>query len=324
MDPGWDPSRYPFWPSDSLLHQKQPHSHRQYIHSIGTFKVRRCALPMLLPGRSVIPKIIGNVRSAKIQAQPCGVDLTLKRVKTWTSPGSVDFDNSLRLNASTTGVPFIRQHEQFQNLPAQFRLALSSDPATLEKLMHGRQESIMLEQGAYLVEFNKTVDTPSSLMGQIFVRSSLFRSGALLSAGVMDSGYKGAMGAMLRVVNPHGLPLFRDARLAQMAFHQMSEPVEGYSGVYQGSGSVWGPSRYMIFELLLCAHQQSQHACTACSADRSSPTYRNIRYKDSDMRATIASLHIIPTSEQCIISVSIGQRNGPRYLESRRPTASCP
>ncbi len=96
----------------------------------------------------------------------------------------------------------------------------------------------MLEQGAYLVEFNKTVDTPSSLMGQIFVRSSLFRSGALLSAGVMDSGYKGAMGAMLRVVNPHGLPLFRDARLAQMAFHQMSEPVEGYSGVYQGSGSV--------------------------------------------------------------------------------------
>ena len=186
---------------------------------------------MILPGRSIIPRIIGNVRSAKIQAQPCGVDLTLKRIKTWTSPGSVDFDNSLRLNASTVEVPFTRQHEQLQNLPAQFHL-------TLKKHVYGSKESVMLKPGAYLVEFNETVDTPLSLMGQIFVRSSLFRSGALLSAGVMDSGYTGAVGAMLQVVNPHGLLLFRDARLAQMVFHQMSEPVEGYSGVYQGLESM--------------------------------------------------------------------------------------
>ncbi len=182
---------------------------------------------MILPGRSIIPRIVGDVRSAKIQAQPCGVDLTLKRIKTWTSPGSVDFDNSLRLNASTVEIPFTRQHEQLQNLPAQFK-----------KHMYGRQESVMLKPGAYLVEFNETVDTPLSLMGQIFVRSSLFRSGALLSAGVMDSGYNGAVGAMLQVMNPHGLLLFRDARLAQMVFHQMSEPVEGYSGVYQGLESM--------------------------------------------------------------------------------------
>lgn len=192
---------------------------------------------MILLGRSVVPKIIGNVRSAKIQAQPCGVDLTLKRIKTWTSPG-IDFDNNLRLNASTVEVPFTSQHEQSQNLPPHIRLTLSKDPAMLKKYMHGRQESVMLKPGAYLVEFNETVGTPLSLMGQIFVRSSLFRSGALLSAGVMDSGHKEAVGAMLQVVNPHGLLLFRDARLAQMVFHQMIEPVEGYSGVYQGAGSV--------------------------------------------------------------------------------------
>lgn len=193
---------------------------------------------MILPGHSVIPRIIGNVRSAKIQAQPCGVDLTLKRIKTWTSPGSVDFDNSLRSNASTVELPFISYHEQSQNLPAQFDSKILKDPAMLKKRLHAEKESVMLKPGAYLVEFNETVDTPLTLMGQIFVRSSLFRSGALLSAGVMDSGYKGAMGAMLQVVNPHGLLLFRDARLAQMIFHQMCEPVEGYSGVYQGSGSV--------------------------------------------------------------------------------------
>ena len=185
---------------------------------------------MILPGRSIIPRIIGNVRSAKIQAQSCGVDLTLKRIKTWTSPGSVDFDNSLRLNASTIEVPFTRQYEQLQNL--------SNNHPMFKKHIYGSQESVMLKPGAYLVEFNETVDTPLSLMGQIFVRSSLFRSGALLSAGLMDSGYKGAVGALLQVVNPHGLLLFRDARLAQMVFHQMSEPVEGYSGVYQGSESM--------------------------------------------------------------------------------------
>lgn len=50
----------------------------------------------------------------------------------------------------------------------------------------------------------------------------------------MDSGYKGAVGAMLQVVNPHGITLHEDARLAQMVFHEMSEVVEGYNGVYQG------------------------------------------------------------------------------------------
>ncbi len=118
----------------------------------------------------------------------------------------------------------------------------------------------MLKSDAYLVEFNETVDTPLSLVGQIFVRSSLFRSGALLSAGLMDSGYKGAVSAMLQIMNPHGLLLFRDARLAQMAFHQMSEPVDGYSGVYQGSESVWEQSCCMIFDLSLLR----QSAVTAC------------------------------------------------------------
>ena len=73
----------------------------------------------------------------------------------------------------------------------------------------------MLKPGAYLVEFKETVDTPLSSMGQIFVRSSLSHYGALLSAGLTDSGYKVAVGAMLQVMNPHGLLLFRDARLAR-------------------------------------------------------------------------------------------------------------
>jgi dUTP pyrophosphatase len=103
---------------------------------------------------------------------------------------------------------------------------------------HDDDAQVQLDPGAYLVEFNETVAVPHDLMGQLFVRSSLFRSGALLSAGAMDSGYHGAVGALLQVLNPYGLRLYRGARLAQIVFHEMSEPVEGYSGVYQGRSTV--------------------------------------------------------------------------------------
>lgn len=50
-----------------------------------------------------------------------------------------------------------------------------------------------------LSESNETVDVPL-VMSQIFARSALFRLGALMSAGVMDSGYKGVVGALLQVL----------------------------------------------------------------------------------------------------------------------------
>jgi dUTP pyrophosphatase len=53
-----------------------------------------------------------------------------------------------------------------------------------------------LPQGAYLVEFNETCRIPLDCTGQIFARSSLWRSGAVLTAGVVDAGYEGALGAL--------------------------------------------------------------------------------------------------------------------------------
>lgn len=57
----------------------------------------------------------------------------------------------------------------------------------------------------------------------------------LIHAGVMDSGYQGAVGALLQILNPAGLSVYPSARLAQFVFHQMSEKVEGYYGAYQGT-----------------------------------------------------------------------------------------
>ncbi|KAF2014011.1 putative dUTPase [Aaosphaeria arxii CBS 175.79] len=189
---------------------------------------------MIIPGRiAVARKVVTNLISIKHQTQPCGVDLTLKRVLQWSSNGTVDFDNALRKTATTNEIPF---RSGLTNLSSKTTSDNSATRATngTNNDDNSMAHHLTLAHGSYLVEFNELVDMPLDLMGQIFVRSSLFRSGALISAGVMDSGYKGPVGAMLQVVNPHGLRLMRNAKLAQIVFHEMSESVDGYDGVYQG------------------------------------------------------------------------------------------
>ncbi|KAF8078152.1 putative dUTPase [Lyophyllum atratum] len=119
---------------------------------------------MLLPGKQIVSlAIIRNMSSPLHQIQPCGVDLSLKSIFRWKTAGVIDFDNSARQNSATEQVLFQK----------------------------GR---LHIEQGAYLIQFNETVVTPLDVMGEIFVRSSVFRSGAVIQAGLMDAGYHGSIG----------------------------------------------------------------------------------------------------------------------------------
>lgn len=142
---------------------------------------------MIIPGARLVSRNLVRGLLSPSQVQPCGVDLSLRKILRWTSPGAIDFSNTRRVTASTLEVPF--------------------DTTT---------DAVTLSQGAYLVEFNETVDIPLDAMGELFVRSSLWRSGATLSAGVVDAGYEGAMGGLLDVRNPFGLVLYRDAKLGQV------------------------------------------------------------------------------------------------------------
>ncbi|TVY46554.1 putative deoxyuridine 5'-triphosphate nucleotidohydrolase [Lachnellula occidentalis] len=95
-------------------------------------------------------------------------------------------------------------------------------------------------QSAYLIDFNETVQIPRNCMASVFPRSSLWRSGVGINAGVVDAGYEGAMGALMEVKNPSGVVLYKNARLAQIVFEELGETVEGYSGIYQSSTSSVG------------------------------------------------------------------------------------
>lgn len=167
---------------------------------------------MIIPGSNLVQRNLVRGVLAAGQVQPCGVDLSLRRVFRWTSAATIDFDNTQRKGADTIEIPF--------------------DGKTL-----------VLPSGAYLVEFNETVHIPLDAMGQLFVRSSLWRSGATLSAGLVDAGYEGAMGGLLDVRNPFGITLVKNAKLGQISMHSLSEKVTGYNGIYQSSSSVGAGQR---------------------------------------------------------------------------------
>ena len=137
---------------------------------------------MIIPGKAVLSRqIVCGILSSKHQMQPCGIDLSLKRVLEWKSAGVVDFNNVYRKTSATAEIPFQKLHIANEHAPSQSQ----------------NEEGLHLAPGAYLIEFNETVDTPLDTMGQLFVRSSLFRSGALVNAGVMDAGYQGAIGELI-------------------------------------------------------------------------------------------------------------------------------
>ncbi|KIM22023.1 hypothetical protein M408DRAFT_333142 [Serendipita vermifera MAFF 305830] len=165
---------------------------------------------MIIPGATLAKQnLVRGLLASSHQVQPCGIDLSLRRVLRWTSAATIDFDNTRRQGANTTEMPF--------------------DEKT---------SSLKLPSGAYLVEFNETVHIPLDAMGQLFVRSSLWRSGATLSAGLVDAGYEGAMGGLLDVRNPHGIVLIKNAKLGQISMHSLSEKVVGYDGIYQRASSL--------------------------------------------------------------------------------------
>jgi dUTP pyrophosphatase len=174
----------------------------------------------LLSGASIVKQgILQNIRSVDEQRQPCGVDLTFRRALRWTSAAAIDFDNSHRRAAETS-----------------------------ELLVHHETKVVGLLPGAYLVEFNEKIYVPLDCMAQIFSRSSLWRSGAVLSAGVIDPGYRGALGALLQVTNPAGINFYEDAKLGQIVLHRLEQKVEGYRGIYQSSTSSIGRDGTIILE----------------------------------------------------------------------------
>lgn len=155
---------------------------------------------MIIRGRDNLEGLIDE----EIQSQPAGTDLTVGKVERFTGAGRIDFDNTSREIAPGENV-------------------------SGEKLEGGE---------AYRVTYNEKISVPKNAIGLVFPRSTLMRNGCHLVTAVWDPGYEGRGQGLLQVMNPAGIVLEENARVAQMVFFRLDEAArEGYSGTYQGENT---------------------------------------------------------------------------------------
>ena len=151
------------------------------------------------------PPLVENLPDVQHQVQPNGIDLTLREIGLFSSPGSLGLGSAERVLSSIS-------------------------PLVFDGL--GRVD---LLPGCYLVTHNEAVNLPRNVMALAMPRSSLLRCGVSIHNAVWDAGYSGRSQSLLVVYNSQGFRLYRNARIVQMVFFLLSREVgQGYQGMFQG------------------------------------------------------------------------------------------
>ena len=154
------------------------------------------------------PALVEDVSELERQLQPNGIDVRIDRVFKLTSPALLGATDALR------------------------------EPAAREELQPDRDGWWDLHQGSYVIVVREKVNLPVDVMALGRPRSTLLRSGVTIHTAVWDAGYSGRSEALLTVVNGRGFRVQRGARVLQLVFMRLEQPVHrGYAGRYQGEGA---------------------------------------------------------------------------------------
>ncbi len=137
------------------------------------------------------------------QLTPQGIDLTVKEIHEFVEQGCIDFDNSSRRIPET-------------------------------KKIEWKEDTILLKPGIYKLVTNEIFNLPTNLAAISQSRSSLLRMGAFVSTGVWDAGFSGRAEFVLVVMNPKGIEIKRNARVAQLLFIKLTRDTEPYRGIFYG------------------------------------------------------------------------------------------
>ena len=150
------------------------------------------------------PPLIDGLRDAKMQIQPNGVDITIRDIAVFTSPGKIGSQSQNRVLSNTS------------------------------QLVFNTAGAMHLTSGCYLLTHNEIVNLPKDIMALALPRSSLLRCGVSIHTAVWDAGYSGRSQSLMVVYNPLGFQLYKDAAIIQLVFFRLShETSEGYRGMFQ-------------------------------------------------------------------------------------------
>jgi dUTP pyrophosphatase len=149
------------------------------------------------------PPLVEDLIDPDGQLQPNGIDLTLRDIALFQSPGKITSNNSQRIISN------------------------------LSPLVFDGLGFIHLVPGIYSITYNEIVHLPKNIMALATPRSSLLRCGVTINTAIWDAGYSGRSQSLLVVYNPQGFQLQRSARIVQLVFLRLTNETEGYRGTYQ-------------------------------------------------------------------------------------------
>jgi dUTP pyrophosphatase len=151
------------------------------------------------------PPLVDGILDIGQQIQPNGIDLTMKEIALFASPGKIGTENESRILSDTAPLVF-------------------NDLNIVDLL-----------PGCYLVTCNEVVNLPNDIMALARPRSSLLRCGVSIHTAVWDAGYSGRSQSLMVVYNPQGFKINKDSRFMQLVFFCLNGEVkEGYKGIFQG------------------------------------------------------------------------------------------
>ena len=149
------------------------------------------------------PPLIEGFINLDEQLQPNGIDLTLRDIALFQSPGKIATSDSQRLVSE------------------------------LAPLVFDGLGFIYLAPGIYSITYNEIVHLPRNIMALATPRSSLLRCGVTVNTAVWDAGYSGRSQSLMVVYNSQGFQLQKNARIVQLFFLRLTGETESYQGTYQ-------------------------------------------------------------------------------------------
>ncbi len=128
--------------------------------------------------------------------------------------------------------------------------ALKIDPFSSECLSPSGYDlragfDLEIPKGSHaLISTLERVELPSSIAGQLFIRSSFAREGLLGSFAFVDPGFKGQLTISIANLGLRGVWISQGERLVQIVFNMLDSPSSHpYSGMYQDSRGIVGSKR---------------------------------------------------------------------------------
>jgi deoxycytidine triphosphate deaminase len=163
-----------------------------------------------------IDKLLELVKNKKLVEGLCKRELT--------NPEGCGFDLCLGRVHKLTGKGFMGLEERD-----------SADASLISEFNSKKKQSIIINpRESYLVTTCEKVNLPQNITANIWLRSTLYRTGIIISGGNVAPGYSGELSFLLHNSGECLMEIELGARIVHILFYEVSGSTNSYRGQWSG------------------------------------------------------------------------------------------